>query len=109
MNVAKFKFQADNSVQYITSVKEIIDDEHFQRYSSLLLYTSTMFHVIFCNKFIRDTSIAQRRCRFKSESNLTHFPIYTRGLFMQECRLELVYELCGCIPHFYPNRSKLFN
>lgn len=53
----------------------------------------------------RDTSVSQRRCRFNSESNLIHYPhTYTRGLCLQECRLELVYQYCRCIPHFYPNR-----
>lgn len=49
----------------------------------------------------------RRHCRFNSESNLTHYQIYTRGLCLQECRLNLVHKLCHCIPHFYPNRSMI--
>uniref|UniRef100_A0A1I8PUC6 Uncharacterized protein n=1 Tax=Stomoxys calcitrans TaxID=35570 RepID=A0A1I8PUC6_STOCA len=51
-----------------------------------------------------DTTVDQRKCRFQHESNLTHFPIYTRNLCLQECRLNLVHDICKCIPHFYPNR-----
>ncbi|XP_059221736.1 acid-sensing ion channel 5-like [Stomoxys calcitrans] len=51
-----------------------------------------------------DATVRQRNCRFGHESNLTHFPIYTKNLCIQECRLRLVYEVCKCIPHFYPNR-----
>lgn len=75
------------------------------------IYCSPIFRVPNDNSiqiFYRRTSISQRQCRFNSESNLTHYPIYTRGLCLQECRLNMVYKQCGCIPHFYPNRSKLF-
>ncbi|XP_037959281.1 uncharacterized protein LOC119688686 [Teleopsis dalmanni] len=54
--------------------------------------------------FDTGTTINQRQCRFQHETNLTHFPIYTKNLCVQECRLNLVYKICGCIPHFYPNR-----
>lgn len=56
--------------------------------------------------FKSDTSISQRGCRFHTESNLTHFDVYSKGICLQECRLELAYKHCGCIPHFYPNNSK---
>lgn len=49
-------------------------------------------------------SIGQRGCRFRDESDLLHFPVYTKGLCQQQCRLDMVQRLCGCIPHFYPNR-----
>uniref|UniRef100_A0A1B0ETT1 Sodium channel protein Nach n=1 Tax=Glossina morsitans morsitans TaxID=37546 RepID=A0A1B0ETT1_GLOMM len=51
-----------------------------------------------------EASVRQRHCRFPHESNLTHFPIYTKNICLQECRLNLVYKTCKCIPHFYPNR-----
>lgn len=56
--------------------------------------------------FKSDTSISQRGCRFHTESNLTHFNVYSKGICLQECRLQLAYKHCGCIPHFYPNNSK---
>ncbi|XP_061396699.1 acid-sensing ion channel 5-like, partial [Musca vetustissima] len=52
----------------------------------------------------RDATIEQRKCRFQHESNLTHFPVYSKNICIQECRLNLVYSICKCIPHFYPNR-----
>lgn len=61
------------------------------------------------NLIFSGASVDQRKCRFQHESNLTHFPVYTRNICIQECRLNLVYKLCKCIPHFYPNRSKFKN
>lgn len=56
-----------------------------------------------------DTYISQRGCRFHAESNLTHFSVYSKNLCMSECRLELAYKRCKCIPHFYPNKRELQN
>lgn len=70
--------------------------------------SSSIFSFIY-NCTYRQTTASQRNWRFNSESNLTHFPIYTRQLCLQECRLELTYQKCDCIPHFYPNQSNLFN
>ncbi|XP_031616801.1 uncharacterized protein LOC116336800 [Contarinia nasturtii] len=69
-----------------------------------VLYLIDVLNEYVLLKINRSTKIAQRHCRFNSESNLTHYTIYTEQLCVQECRLELVYSLCGCIPHFYPNR-----
>lgn len=57
--------------------------------------------------FYSSTTVSQRNCRYFTESNLTHFPYYTRNTCTQECRLNLAYKICDCIPHFYPNLSKL--
>lgn len=61
--------------------------------------------IITTKQFRSDTSIEQRGCRFQSESNLTHYKVYSKFLCLSECRLELVYKHCSCIPHFYPNNS----
>lgn len=81
MNIAKLKYYTNSTYLLKTTVSEIVADH------KLIL-----------------TSILQRRCRFNSETNLKHFQIYTEQLCIQECRLELVYKHCGCIPHFYPNQ-----
>lgn len=70
------------------------------------IYTVIIFCKLFSNVW-RSTTVAQRNCRFPHESNLKHFEIYTKSFCMQECRLNLVYKKCKCIPHFYPNRSEL--
>lgn len=80
------------SVGYTTEAYE------FEAYSIEIITTSD---------FKEDTSISQRRCRFSSESNLTHFNVYSKGICLQECRLQLAFKECGCIPHFYPNNSKI--
>jgi acid-sensing ion channel, other len=61
--------------------------------------------IITSDQFRDTTFISQRGCRFPSESNLTHYKYYSKQLCFSECRLNLVMKHCGCIPHFYPNRS----
>jgi hypothetical protein len=60
---------------------------------------------IITSKEIQDTFISQRGCRFDWESDMKHFEVYSKNLCMSECRLELAYKRCGCIPHFYPNKG----
>ncbi|XP_017042710.1 acid-sensing ion channel 5-like [Drosophila ficusphila] len=68
-----------------------------------------IFYDVFSEEIISEenlkteTTIAMRKCRFHHESNLTHFPFYTKNICLQECRINLAYERCKCIPHFYPN------
>ncbi|XP_058449237.1 uncharacterized protein LOC131429203 [Malaya genurostris] len=69
-----------------------------------ICYTTNSF--IAPNLTTSDTSVTQRGCRFHFESNLTHYSIYTKEICRQECRLQLAYHSCGCIPHFYPNNIK---
>lgn len=62
--------------------------------------------IITTKQFRTDTFISQRGCRFHSESNLTHYKVYSKLLCLSECRLNIALEHCGCIPYFYPNNSK---
>lgn len=62
--------------------------------------------IVTTKQFREDSFISQRGCRFHSESNLTHFKVYSKLLCLSECRLDAAMKLCGCIPHFYPNNSK---
>ncbi|XP_040172013.1 sodium channel protein Nach isoform X2 [Anopheles arabiensis] len=66
-------------------------------------YETFSIEIVTTKDFKEDTTISQRGCRFHYESNLTHYSIYTKGICLQECRIQLAYKLCGCIPHFYPN------
>lgn len=63
--------------------------------------------IITTKQFRDDTFISQRGCRFHSESNLTHYKVYSKLLCLSECRVNLAMKVCGCIPYFYPNKSKL--
>lgn len=71
------------SFNYHIETKEIISDKNFKE----------------------NASIMRRRCRFQDENDLQHFPIYTKNLCISECRLELIYKTCNCIPHFYTNNG----
>ncbi|XP_046812638.1 uncharacterized protein LOC124421449 [Lucilia cuprina] len=73
-----------------------------------LYFEPTVTEITTTKNFETESNVRQRNCRFNHESNLTHFPIYTKNLCMQECRLNLVYKICKCIPHFYPNRCKMY-
>uniref|UniRef100_A0A182QP75 Sodium channel protein Nach n=1 Tax=Anopheles farauti TaxID=69004 RepID=A0A182QP75_9DIPT len=66
-------------------------------------YETFSIEIVTTKDFKEDTTISQRGCRFHYESNLTHYSIYTKGICLQECRIQLAYKLCQCIPHFYPN------
>uniref|UniRef100_A0A182WGM4 Sodium channel protein Nach n=1 Tax=Anopheles minimus TaxID=112268 RepID=A0A182WGM4_9DIPT len=66
-------------------------------------YETFSIEIVTTKDFKEDTTISQRGCRFHYESNLTHYSIYTKGICLQECRIQLADKLCGCIPHFYPN------
>lgn len=112
INFAKTKYisgSTNNFLYFTCSSHEILVDKNFQRYIFHIYSAKFILLIMQCKSIcldFSDTSIDQRHCRFPSESNLKHYPVYTRGLCIQECRLELVYKTCGCIPHFYPNRSE---
>lgn len=63
--------------------------------------------IITTKDFRQDTFISQRGCRFHSESNLTHYKVYSKLLCQSECRLNIAFSHCGCIPYFYPNNCEL--
>lgn len=65
--------------------------------------------IITTAQFKEETFISQRGCRFHSESNLTHYKVYTKLLCLSECRLNVAMIHCGCIPFFYPNNSEKLN
>ncbi|XP_037959283.1 uncharacterized protein LOC119688687 [Teleopsis dalmanni] len=90
---------------FIHSPFEVMQVDHNMGYTlDPMTYEVECLEIITEVGFKTGASISQRQCRFLHESNLTHFPIYTKNLCLQECRLNLIYKLCKCIPHFYPNR-----
>lgn len=56
---------------------------------------------IYSSERARELTIGQRKCRFYTESNLRHFPVYSYVLCRMDCRANLAKRLCGCLPHFY--------
>lgn len=75
-------------------------------YTPVAYEFETLSIEIITTKDFRETYISQRGCRFHTESNLTHYAVYSKNLCMSECRLELAYKLCKCIPHFYYNNGE---
>jgi hypothetical protein len=70
-------------------------------------FETLSIEIITTDDFKEDTFISQRGCRFHSESNLTHYKVYTKNLCMSQCRLDLAYRRCKCIPHFYYSNGEL--
>lgn len=70
-------------------------------------FETLSIEIITTDDFRDDTFISQRNCRFHFESNLTHYKVYTKNLCMSQCRLDLAYRRCKCIPHFYHSSGKL--
>lgn len=100
-----FKFN-ENFKSFIHSPHEVMSlSKPFVYSEDAFEFRAYSVEVLAGEDFQKSTTIAQRGCRFLSESNLTHFDVYTKGLCLQECRMKLAYKFCGCIPHFYPNRS----
>lgn len=61
---------------------------------------------IFTADEVRSLSVAQRKCRFLDESELDISPVYSYNLCKMQCRSELCYKLCHCVPHFYRHTGK---
>ncbi|XP_055843170.1 uncharacterized protein LOC129909987 [Episyrphus balteatus] len=95
-------------VVYVHGAHEVMNFERRMGATSIPIECiGKLYDITASDDFGKSTTIEQRKCRFPHESNLAHFPIYTRNLCQQECRINLAYKLCKCIPHFYPNRGAL--
>lgn len=53
----------------------------------------------------RELSIGERNCYFADEHRLGYFQQYSQLNCLSECRAEMAYRLCGCVPYFYPNNG----
>ncbi|XP_016974859.2 acid-sensing ion channel 5 [Drosophila rhopaloa] len=90
---------------YLHSAHEVMKvDANFGYTIDGMVLEAYLEEIIAENNLERHTTVTMRKCRFHHESNLTHFPFYTKNVCMQECRINLAYKMCKCIPHFYPNR-----
>ncbi|XP_075153217.1 sodium channel protein Nach-like [Haematobia irritans] len=90
---------------FLHSALEVMQLDHNLGYTNKPLQVDVeCMEITTAEGFETGATVDQRKCRFQHESNLTHYPIYTRNICLQECRLNLVYKICKCIPHFYPNR-----
>ncbi|XP_020807174.1 sodium channel protein Nach [Drosophila serrata] len=90
---------------FIHSAFEVMKvDTNFGYTTEGVVYDPVSEEIIAEDNLETETSVRMRKCRFHHESNLTHFPFYTRNVCQQECRINLAFKICKCIPHFYPNR-----
>ncbi|XP_033236350.1 uncharacterized protein ppk10 isoform X1 [Drosophila pseudoobscura] len=98
-------FSSEAIDSYIHSAFEVMKvDNNFGYTEEGVVYDPESEEIIAEENLEKEATIGQRKCRFYHESNLTHFPFYTRNICQQECRINLAYKICKCIPHFYPNR-----
>lgn len=56
---------------------------------------------------VHDLTIQQRKCIFKNEVKLPHFPDepYSFTNCMKDCRIQQALELCDCLPPFHRSNS----
>ncbi|XP_073821256.1 pickpocket 10 [Musca autumnalis] len=99
-------FQSPIDVYAHSSYEVMKVDNNYGYTTENLYYEPFSPEITTDHNFETEASVRQRNCRFSHESNLTHFPVYTKNICLQECRLNLVYKVCKCIPHFYPNRLR---
>ena len=50
-------------------------------------------------------SVEERNCYYQTEVKLKTMQQYSYVNCLAECRSELIYNLCGCIPYFLPNNG----
>ncbi|XP_017042709.1 sodium channel protein Nach-like [Drosophila ficusphila] len=98
-------FSSDAIFSFAHSAFDVMKvDASFGYATEGVTYELTSREVISEENLENETTVTMRKCRFYHETNLTHFPFYTRNICLQECRINLAYKICKCIPHFYPNR-----
>ncbi|XP_031617478.1 sodium channel protein Nach-like [Contarinia nasturtii] len=54
---------------------------------------------------VRSLSPDARYCYFHDEHRLSHMQRYSYVNCLAECRTEIAYRLCGCVPYFLPNNG----
>lgn len=62
--------------------------------------------IIVSDDRIRSMHIQQRNCWFPDEVKLIVTKEYSFEACMFECRAKFAFELCGCMPFFFPQHSK---
>ncbi|KAH8287901.1 hypothetical protein KR018_006959 [Drosophila ironensis] len=98
-------FSSEAIDSYVHSAFEVSKvDSNFGYTTDGVVYDPVSEEIIAEDNLEKETTVLMRKCRYYHESNLTHFPFYTRNVCLQECRINLAYKICKCIPHFYPNR-----
>lgn len=69
--------------------------------SFLMVYPETTYSTA----EVRSLSPAVRYCYFHDEHQLHYMQRYSYTNCLAECRTEIAYRLCGCVPFFLPNNG----
>ncbi|CAK1542825.1 unnamed protein product [Leptosia nina] len=88
---------------YVHGPLEVPDISTKYQHSAAMFYMKIYVTAltVYTSQQAASLSIAQRRCRFTHENNLTHFAVYTYTNCQMECRARMCLKFCHCIPHFY--------
>ncbi|XP_049782288.1 uncharacterized protein LOC126183980 [Schistocerca cancellata] len=91
------------SIVYIHGPNEIPDSaiRHTQLFRNQYKTLDLTGLAIYSTANTHSLSVKQRKCRFLHESNLLISPVYTYNMCRMQCRMQLSYDLCGCVAHFY--------
>jgi len=55
---------------------------------------------------VRHYPAAQRNCYFGFERRLKYFRQYTQSNCENECRVDSIWEICGCLPIYIESSNK---
>lgn len=69
--------------------------------SFLMVYPETTYST----PEVRSLSPEVRFCYFHDEHKLNHMQRYSYANCLAECRTEIAFQLCGCVPFFLPNNG----
>ena len=64
---------------------------------------------------VHDMILERRKCVRHDESlegigiNLEAFQNYSRSACLMECQARKLYDLCGCLPYYFPDFSQVWN
>ena len=73
-------------------------------------------YLFFSTPAVESMSVSRRQCLNKNDMNdlpklgikLDAFQNYTQEACLLECRAETIFGMCGCLPYYYPDFSKVW-
>ncbi|KAG7190655.1 hypothetical protein KM043_006737 [Ampulex compressa] len=66
----------------------------------VLDHTNLMMSDVTTMEQVKDLSVHQRTCKYPDDKGLKMWPIYSYGMCVRECRMDLIEKHCNCYPHF---------
>lgn len=71
----------------------------------MIAYVTVYPETTYSTSAVRQLAPDVRYCYFHDEHRLNHLQRYSYVNCLAECRTEIAYRLCGCVPYFLPNNG----